>query len=188
MKWGVRNGPPYPLKPENHSTAEIKANPEIRRSLKRKSGADFDGDQKKRDPFKRMPSIIRKLRKGDDSKLRKQAKELSDEDLQDRINRMTREKQYIQLVKDLNPEQKKRESLVRRMVAKSLEDVGTKVVSKLLTKAWDSVVESKGHSELKISSDNKQKVVVAPKKNAEPKETPKPKETQKPKETSKKKS
>lgn len=29
QKWGVQNGPPYPLDPEDHSAAEKKANPSI---------------------------------------------------------------------------------------------------------------------------------------------------------------
>ena len=33
MKWGVRNGPPYPLRPSDHSSAEIKANPSLRKKI-----------------------------------------------------------------------------------------------------------------------------------------------------------
>lgn len=106
MKWGIRNGPPYPLKDSQRSASEKRANPESKSSKQ----MNDDGDNKKdsKDPrnyLKNTTSDADNFVKGV-SKLVPHPKQedlskYSDADLQRIINRQRLEQQYRQLNPDV---------------------------------------------------------------------------------------
>ena len=154
QKWGRKNGPPYPLDPEDHSRAEFKANPALRKQAKMAVKEEKAKRRAEQRSARRTEIATKLLRKGDDKKIKEKAKSMTKEELDDAISRLTKEKQYIDLQKALNPEAKKRESVIRDMIKKSLSEVGTKALTQVFTTGWNNAVTNAGHSELKITDKN----------------------------------
>ena len=178
QKWGRKNGPPYPLDPEDHSRAEFKANPALRKQAKMAVKEEKVKRRAEQRSARRTEIAIKLLRKGNDKKIKEKAKSMTKEELDDAISRLTKEKQYIDLQKALNPEAKKRESVIRDMIKKSLSEVGTKALTQVLTTSWNNAVTNAGHSELKITDKNS---VAKALKNASKAVEDKNKEKEKPK-------
>lgn len=86
MKWGVRNGPPYPLRPSDHSSAEIKANP----SLKKKIASGVSKVISKTVSTAKTVHERRRLNT-------KNPKRLTDSELRSRIQRLKSEEEFRQL-------------------------------------------------------------------------------------------
>lgn len=87
MRWGKRNGPPYPLLRKNMSTAERKENPPKK---------DDGGESEK----KVVPSKPVKVETTGGERTvpnSKSVKDMSDKELNDSINRLKKEKEYRDL-------------------------------------------------------------------------------------------
>lgn len=128
MKWGKRNGPPYPLTGSNMSSTEKKW-------AKGKGKASSDGDpgsgerEKEYDPRKSLKRTRAKV-----------VKQMSDDELNERIKRLEKETRYLQLEKnldDLNPLAGKNAAM------RVLSTVGTKVVLPTVTAALGAVLVNK---------------------------------------------
>lgn len=86
MRWGRRNGPPYPLLRRNMSSAEKKANPSSN-----SSGPDSDAG-KKQEP---VSGVKVETPTGDKTVSNsKPVKDMSDKELNQTIDRMKKEKEY----------------------------------------------------------------------------------------------
>lgn len=77
MKWGVRNGPPYPLDADQHSSLEIKKNPSLRRSV----GKSVSSAVHKVKEWRRMQN----------------PKKMTNEELKSRIERLRNEEEFRKL-------------------------------------------------------------------------------------------
>lgn len=92
MKWGRRNGPPYPLKPGAHSAAEVKANPGL---VKKVTTAVANKVTNRVNAYKATHSG-RKM-------WGKNPRTLSPDELQARIKRLEDEQRYIALIGGKTP-------------------------------------------------------------------------------------
>lgn len=109
QKWGVRNGPPYPLSSSSHSSSEKKAG--WRKSLK--SGTPSTKKKKKSAPKADIKAKINKAieeKKESKAKIKeredliKNRRSLSDADIKQMINRLQDERKLKELTEqDLNP-------------------------------------------------------------------------------------
>lgn len=140
QKWGRRNGPPYPLKKWMRSSAERRAvRAKVRTEKKQK---------------KREESEIKKQKKREESEIKKQKKaaaeeafdrvkyyeklkkrdisKLTDDELKTMIDRLTVEKTYYGLLKDLTPEKKQK---AESWVSKAAKDAGTNIIKEVGTGA-----------------------------------------------------
>lgn len=150
---GVKNGPPYPLAPEDHTPEQIKQNPDIRRKIKVQK-ANLRVEKHK---ARLEKSALKALKKGNDEKLRAKASTMSDEELDKRVKRLNLEKQYISLEKDLNPAKKQRESVIKTMLGSALKNIGTQAVTAIVGEAWNKLVEQRDRPELKVNPKKGQK-------------------------------
>lgn len=130
MKWGKRNGPPYPLKPEARSSAEKKATREEKRQRKLQAKA------------------IRSDRK----KAYKNRKLLSDAELNARINRLEREKRFKALSEeDLKPGR----TATKRFLANQGGKIVTGVVTTTITTTGKQAMENSLKKEMDRLSNKK---------------------------------
>lgn len=106
MRWGKRNGPPYPLSPEDHSASEKKAG--WRKSLDNKT----DEDNKSSD-------YINSRRTDFDN--------MSNEELQRLVNRLNLEKQYESIYKQ-DPDAELRAKVQKMQLEKQYKDLSKKEV------------------------------------------------------------
>lgn len=109
MKWGERNGPPYPLTGSKMSSSE-----------RRNEKAEHKKERQERREARRK---YRKQLKED--RKRENIKALSDEELNKRINRMKRENEYSRL---LGRSEINGENTGKRMARQALNSVGTMLV------------------------------------------------------------
>lgn len=157
QKWGVRRAKNYPLSLEDHSPEQIKKNPEIRRQLKLAKIAEKTQKRIEKASNKLNTHIEQRLRKGDDADLKVKAKSMTKEELENEIKRLDLEKRYVDLMKSMNPEQRKRESAVKETVGKALKNIGGQAVTAILGEAWNKLVENQGHGELTVNPKKGQK-------------------------------
>lgn len=140
MKWGKRNGPPYPLSSGAMSSTERKW---AKGDGKGDSGDDPGTGPRKKDYKPRSITTTKRKRA-------KVAKQMSDKELTERIKRLEKETRYLQLEKnldDLNPNSGKSTAM------KVLSTIGNKVVLPTMTAAFGYFVYNKiaQHAEI----DNK---------------------------------
>lgn len=81
MKWGQRNGPPYPIRDGGHSAAEVKANPQLARGSGGGSGSSPSGTNSAQTTEKH----------------RHNPRRYSDDELKEHIDRMKAEEEYRRL-------------------------------------------------------------------------------------------
>lgn len=135
MKWGKRNGPPYPLRPSARSRAEKKAAREDERQRKLKTKA------------------IRSDRK----KAYKNRKLLSDEELNARINRLEREKRFKNLSEeDLKPGR----TATKRFLANQGGKIVTGVVTTTITTTGKQAMERSLKKEMDRLNNRKRYVRI----------------------------
>lgn len=77
MKWGVKNGPPYPLQAGQHSSSEIKKNPSLRKSIGK--------------------SVVSAVHKAKEWRRMQNPKKMTNEELKSRIERLRNEEEYRKL-------------------------------------------------------------------------------------------
>jgi len=86
MKWGKRNGPPYPLEDGAHSAAEQRANPSIARRAAKAVG-------------RVVKATAKAVTRGEGrTRWSKSPRRLSDADLAQRIQRLKQEEEYRKLI------------------------------------------------------------------------------------------
>lgn len=155
--WGERNGPPWPLDPEDHTAEQIRKNPEIRAQLKAAKKAAKAEFRIARFKAKVDRHADRQLRKGKDDPMRKKASLMSEEELNAAIKRLDLEKRYLSLQKELHPEIKKRESMVKGMVSSALKNIGAQGLTAIFGELWNKVAENSGHPEFTVNPKKGQK-------------------------------
>lgn len=110
MKWGIRNGPPYPLKDSQRSASEKRANPESKSSKKMNDDDNDNNNNKKdnKDPRNYLKnttsdadSFVKGMSKLVPHPKQEDLSQYSDADLQRIINRQRLEQQYRQLNPDV---------------------------------------------------------------------------------------
>lgn len=104
MKWGQRNGPPYPLRPGDHSAAEVKANPSLAKSVGKEGS-------------------VQKTK----VKMHISPRRYTNEELKDNIERLKREEEYRRLTGQITRQQL---SDIHNMVARNLLGVMTNELPK----------------------------------------------------------
>lgn len=130
MKWGRRNGPPYPLGSSQLSAAEKKEGGVSPSAKERDGGGSDSGSSSAKKPENK---IYRETKS-------KRYKRISDEDLAASTNRLEREKKYKELMQAVyaDPDKEYAKSLMKRTqadvaaeVAKNIEvKVGTALATK----------------------------------------------------------
>lgn len=155
MKWGKRNGPPYPLAPSAHSASEKKAG--WRKSL----GGAADKVRRikeritKRVDSRRLKQAEIDSRKSDKEKVNESIKRLSDDELNSRIERIKREDEYKRLIGSKSQSQitAERKERGKTIVDKALASIGDKVVVPAITGyasyKLQTFLESRGTGEKK---------------------------------------
>lgn len=116
QKWGHRNGPPYPIEPNNHSAAEKKANP----GLMAKAKAAISDSQTKK--IKQQSKQIQRQREE-----LKKLKTEKDKEKQNQKNDKKEEKRVEQLNKD-------RQKLSATQMYKKLDTLSDKEISDYLNR------------------------------------------------------
>lgn len=183
MRWGKRNGPPYPLRPEDHSAAEKKA-AQSNSHYSAKSNEKSGGESKAADLKKNKVETNSKVnnQNNEKEKLAEQVKELvnerrgkssdylnsrrtdfdnmSNEELRNLVNRLQLEKQYSDITKtDKNAEL--RDVVNRLQLEKQYKDLTQKRVTDgrtFVTKTKDAFNTVAGFSDsaLKIYKNYKE--------------------------------
>lgn len=157
QKWGIRRGTSYPLKPDDHSAAELKANPSIRAALKAAKKEEKAKARVTKANARLTKAAEKALKKGKEDAVRKKAKTMTKEDLEAAIKRLDLEKRYVDLEKSLNPERKRQESIIKGIIASAFKNIGTQAVTAILGERWNSLVTDNGHPELKVNPKKGQK-------------------------------
>lgn len=120
MKWGKRNGPPYPLSGSQKSSAEKNAKKKAKSVKKVNKVAESDPDN---------------------SRTKRDIKNLSDEELRALINRLELEKKYRELS---TPESKKKENrgkkLIEDILYDSTKNIGTQAVTRVMGETLNKLV------------------------------------------------
>lgn len=130
-RWGERNGPPYPLSPEDHTAAQIKSNPKIAKEVQEAKEEKKKARQESRRSHL-MARIVKRSKKdsqkGNIAKAGERAKKMSDDELSEAIKRLRLENEYLDAIQKNNPERQKRDSIVRKAVGDALKQVGTEAL------------------------------------------------------------
>jgi hypothetical protein len=92
MKWGQKNGPPYPIRDGGHSAAEVRANPSLA-----KGASNTDGTQKARTKEEAKFEAKRNPRKYDFDELKKNVERMRLEEEYRRINGQLTKQQMAEL-------------------------------------------------------------------------------------------
>ena len=104
QRWGVRNGPPYPLKPSQYSAAE-------KRAMKKEQKASVKAAKKERkDSLNKSLKTYEKdsKKKGKTVKIRyKNTREMTDEELDAANKRLRAENEYNRYISDRQKAAKK---------------------------------------------------------------------------------
>jgi len=119
QKWGVTNGPPYPLSDEVSTGKRLKK--------------EKDQKEPKNRPLKK-------------SEATKKAKELSEEDLKKEIDRLNLEKRYVDLNKDLSRKERTDGILSRyggQILGTAIGIATAYAVNKVLNETVDAKIESR---------------------------------------------
>lgn len=158
QKWYHRNGPPYPLgsgKGSHRSAAEVALN-----NAKRGASAAIKGSAKVANSFNRIKA---KKQAEVDAKnehakkaaehrkqMRKGYHELSDDELNKRIDRLTKEQRYKQLVDSVYPAQPKKPGMLSSVAKGGMDAVGesfkkgvSKYMDSMVNKAVDQLLGDK---------------------------------------------
>lgn len=125
QKWGIRNGPPYPLDSSISTGEKLK-----RQSVK--AGSILDKESRKSRKEKREEK-----RETTTSKAIKKAKKMTNEELKKEIDRLDLEKKYANVTKDLAELNKKNPTLAKRA-----RDCVKRVLKEQLMKTGKTIVNS----------------------------------------------
>ena len=141
QKWGVRNGPPYPLGSDVSTGSRLR---------KIGSSKDLGGEEVKKKTKEEQVTLAKLKLLREDRKQKKEskrdtitskavrkAKTMSKEDLQEAVNRLELEKKYANLEKDLAELNKKNPTRMQRVRA-----VVSKVIKDQVSKTANTVVNS----------------------------------------------
>lgn len=131
QKWGVTNGPPYPLNDEVSTGKRLKK------------------EKEKKEPKNRP------LKK---SEATKKAKELSEEDLKKEIDRLNLEKRYVDLNKDLSRKERTDGILSRyggQILGTAIGIATAYAVNKVLNETVDAKIESRKEKKEKANIERK---------------------------------
>ena len=140
--WGERNGPPYPLAPEDHSAAEIKANPDIKRAIKEAKKESKAAKKSNRTISRFVKIASRSSEKSKSKKLTETAKKMSDDELKKANARLQLERQFIDLTRAISPAQAKKESWARTAINEALKKVGTQVATVAISTAANKIAST----------------------------------------------
>jgi len=117
QKWGVQNGPSYPLSREQRSAEEKKKNGAISDSGKERYGKDGVSSNKDSDSHEGLKSVDASKVTDDVKKsLVKNAKDMTNSELQNAINRMNSENQLKQLLAEQNIAKPKQSNIVGKSI------------------------------------------------------------------------
>ena len=136
MKWGQKNGPPYPIREGGHSAAEVKANPKLAGGSSGGSGSSADSTKV------RMPTSKREIRR------------MSMDELKQRIERLNTEDEYKKLNGKLTGSQI---SEIRSMILKDSTNLFVNEVPKAVVDVGKEVVK------LEMTFAKKLVLMIAPK-------------------------
>lgn len=139
MKWGVRR-----------TKAQLGYKIGFRKK-KKKSGESKDNNSSK--PNKK--TIGKKVT---NKKKSKSVKDMSDEELRARINRLEMEKRYRDLApKDISKGKKFTSRVINNMVLPAAEDIGRQLIKSAIAKVTNDKVTTKMGSEYRVYTNNKKK-------------------------------
>ena len=141
QKWGVQNGPPYPLGSDVSTGKRLKnlfSKKELTEEEIKKKQEEKDRIANAKSAKKIKKDVLKESKRDTvTSKAVKKAKGMSDEELRSIINRLNMEKQYANLEKDLAELSKKKPSMAQKIKAGI-----SKEVKKQLGRTKDTVVNS----------------------------------------------
>jgi len=104
MKWGKKNGPPYPLKAEDHSASEKKAG--WRQSIGKVFGRKGEGEESKSGESSKSAGSTQKASTSE----KKDVKDMTDEELNKALTRLRNEKAYKELTEGTSNNQQNQSS------------------------------------------------------------------------------
>lgn len=196
MKWGLRNGPPYPL------GSDVSTGSRLKKIFSRDKGGE---EVKKTEEEKAQIARAKALKKENKKMLKeskrdtvtsravKKAKVMTDEELRAAVNRLNFEKQYANLEKDLaelnkqNPTLgQKVKSSIKKTLKEQIRKTGTTVLNSVtqeINKKISDVIKDRLDQKLEIgeykpkkdkesgSSDNKEDNTEGDKEKSSPSES-----------------
>ena len=145
QKWGVTNGPPYPL------DSDISTGSRLKKIFSRdKGGEEVKKTKEEKDQIARAKALKKENKKmlkeskrdTVTSKAVKKAKVMTDEELRAAVNRLNFEKQYANLEKDLVELSKKNPTLaqkVKNSIKKTLKNQISKTGTTILNSATQEI-------------------------------------------------
>ena len=153
MKWGRRNGPPYPLISSNRTAVEKRENKSI--------SSSSDSRNKKNALQKAIDVLSRKktnkaksnVSEPQPAEKKRTVKDLTDSELRERIQRMELEMKYSELVRRMNP---KKESRIKKVVYNILERSATDLGTQALKYAGGQTINKMAGKKV-INSNNEKK-------------------------------
>lgn len=149
QKWHIRNGPPYPLgsgSGSHRSAAEVAANGAKASisAIKAKAQSVASYNRKRKASKMKEADEKREFAKGakeHQKQMKKGYHQLSDDELNDRISRLEKEKRYKDLVNSVYPEQRKAPGMFTRIKNNMLSNVEQNLV-KNVSSALDKKINS----------------------------------------------
>lgn len=145
MKWGNRNGPPYPLSLGKHSAAEKKKmKPSLLKRLKKAKA-----DKKRRKALAKHRDIM--SRQNDTSSYGKdKLKDLTDKEMQARIDRIKMEEYYMNNLPVSSSEKGRRivKDILKKSAIKSAETLATAALTYAGKQAIKKVISEEAYREM----------------------------------------
>lgn len=170
MKWGVRR---YQNPDGTLTAAGKKRYDKAAATMNELSGSKQKTEEKEKAKADSKPKSVKD-----------QAREMSDEDLKKAVDRLTKEKQYMTLMKDLNPPQEHffQDTLKKNLKA-GFEEVSKSIIKDLMMKGANSMMNSMANADSKDTksassesaknkSDQSQKSSNSSSQNQAPKDNP----------------
>lgn len=136
MKWGVRR---YQNPDGTLTAAGKKRYDKAAATMNELSGSKQKTDEKEKAKADSKPKSVRD-----------QAREMSDEDLKKAVDRLTKEKQYTTLMKDLNPPQEHFfQDTLKKNLKSGFEEVSKSIIKDLMLKGANSMMKSMANADSK---------------------------------------
>lgn len=128
QKWGVQNGPPYPLNERKHSQVLSKAGSAIKKSVEKHQNKVAARKQAKQE--KAAAKAAQKQQN------ERNPRKMTDQQLTDNINRLRKEKEYKQLLAETRQVgRQKTQGILSRAGTRALETVATQAATYAARKA-----------------------------------------------------
>lgn len=152
MKWGKRNGPPYPLKPFMRSAAEKKA---AKKAARKNKGKKAEPVQRETTPEEDTNQMQQQIM-GEEHKKFKKADKFGTKDLKQLKDRYNTEKEYNEaLVNKLKSEDQLNDAMMKHLSKKQRKVLEKKMAEMEANAAYNEAVRKSIESQIKLLESQK---------------------------------